>query len=245
MEVLVQIDAGELVQDIDDGMGVTIGQGTVIFVAIPAVMFRTPYTAVSLEFVNTDGLREFGWRAEMDGLKDRLDSALGDMVPSCDLGESERLYQIQENGVIESLRHAKRRMDPVGSLVERGVTVLAQESALVEGDDGTAMITGDVPDGLYGTGVLDDTVIRTTVKTQSLTGYRHIESDEIVVLEDLNVFDSGFLWQFCQIVGCFHSCSMPPSINFCCKPIITREVWNNYGSAQHSNKSYGSFKNNW
>ena len=77
MEVLVQIDAGELVQDIDDGMGVTIGQGTVIFVAIPAVMFRTPYTVVSLEFVNTDGLREFGWPAEMDGLKDRLDGALG------------------------------------------------------------------------------------------------------------------------------------------------------------------------
>ena len=136
-------------------------------------------------------------------------------------------------------------MDSVGRLVERGVTVLAQESALVEGDDGTAMITGDVPDGLYGTGVLDDIVIRTTVKTQSLTGYRHIESDEIVVLEDLNVFDSCFLWQFCQIVGCFHSCSMPPSINFCCKPIITGEVWNNYGSDQHSNKSYGSFKNNW
>ena len=136
-------------------------------------------------------------------------------------------------------------MDSVGRLVERGVTVLAQESALVEGDDGTAMITGDVPDGLYGTGVLDDIVIRTTVKTQSLTGYRHIESDELVVLEDLNVFDSCFLWQFCQIVGCFHSCSMPPSINFCCKPIITREVWNNYGSDQHSNKSYGSFKNNW
>ena len=87
------------------------------------------------------------------------------MVPPCDLGENERLYQIQENGVIESLRHAKRRMDSVGRLVERGVTVLAQESALVEGDDGTAMITGDVPDGLQCTGVLDDTVVRATMGT--------------------------------------------------------------------------------
>lgn len=70
----------------------------------------------------------------MDELKDRLDGAQGDMVPSCDFGEGERLYQIQENGVIESLCYAKRGMDPVGSLVERGVTALAQEPAFVEGE---------------------------------------------------------------------------------------------------------------
>ena len=206
MEIPVQIDAGDLIHYIDDGMGVTIGQGTVIFVAIPAAMFRAPHTAVAFEFINTNGFREFGWPAKVDGLKDRLDGALGDMVSPCNLGEGERLYQVQEDGVIESLRHTQGRMDPVGSLIERGVTVLAQEPALVEGDDGTAMITGDVPDGLQCTGVLDDTVIRTAVGTQSLTGYRYIESDEIVVLEDLDAFDSCFLWQFCQIITCFHSC---------------------------------------
>ena len=73
--------------------------------------------------------------------------------------------QIQENGVIESLCHAQGGMDPVGSLIERGVTVFAQEPALVEGDDGTAMITWDVPDGLYGPGVFDDTVVRATMGT--------------------------------------------------------------------------------
>ena len=56
-------------------------------------------------------------------------------------------------------------MDPVGRLIERGVTVFAQESALVERDHGTAMVTGDALDRLQGTGVLDDTVIRTTVRT--------------------------------------------------------------------------------
>ena len=35
----------------------------------------------------------------------------------------------------------------------------------MEGDDGTAMITGDVPDGLYGPGVFDDTVVRATMGT--------------------------------------------------------------------------------
>ena len=93
-------------------MGVTIRQCTVIFVAIPAVMLRAPYTAVFLEFVNTDGLREFGWPAEANGLKDRMDGALEDMVASCDLGEGERLYQVQENGVIESLRLCKETTVP-------------------------------------------------------------------------------------------------------------------------------------
>lgn len=131
-----------------------------VFIAIPPVRLGAPYTTVAFKFINTDGFREFGWPAEADGLKDRLDGALRHVVAPCDLGESERLYQIQENGVIESLRHTQGRMDPVGSLVERGVTVLAQESALVEGDDGTAMVTGDVPDGLHGTGVFDDTVCK-------------------------------------------------------------------------------------
>ena len=119
MEVLVQIDAGDLIHYIDDGMRVTIGQGTVIFVAIPAAMFRAPHTAVAFEFINTNGFREFGWPAKVDGLKDRLDGALGDMVSPCNLGEGERLYQVQEDGVIESLRHTQGRMDPVGSLIER------------------------------------------------------------------------------------------------------------------------------
>ena len=48
------------------------------------------------------------------------------------------------------------------------------------------------------------------VRTESLTGCRYINRDEIVVLEDLDAFNGCFLWQFCQIVGCFHSCSKPP-----------------------------------
>ena len=65
---------------------------------------------------------------------------------------------------VESLCHTQRRMDPVGRFVERGVTVRAQEPALVQGDDGTAMITGDVPDGLHSTEAFDDTVIGTAVQ---------------------------------------------------------------------------------
>ena len=89
MKVLVQIDAGDLFQDIDDGMGVAVRDAAVVFIAIPPVRLGAPYTAVALEFIN---IREFSWPSEVDGLKDRLDSALGDMVPPCDLGESKRLY---------------------------------------------------------------------------------------------------------------------------------------------------------
>lgn len=48
--------------------------------------------------------------------------------------------------------------------------------------------------GLQRIGVFDDTVVGTTVGTQSLTGCRYIERDEIVALEDLDGFDSCFLW---------------------------------------------------
>ena len=210
MEVLVQVDAGDLIQDVDDGMGVTVRDAAVVFIAIPAVRLWTPYTAIAFEFVNTDSFGELCRQTKVDGLEERLDGALWHVVAPCDLGEREGVDQIQENGVIESLCHVQRGMDPVGSLIERGVTVFAQEPALVERDNGTAMVTGDVPDSLYGTGVLDNTVVRAAVRTESLTGCRYIKRDEIVVLEDLNAFNSCFLWQFCQIVGCFHSCSKPP-----------------------------------
>lgn len=84
-------------------MRVTIGQCTVIFVTIPLGMLRAPYNAVPFEFVDTEYLVEFGWPTEVDGLKDRLDGVLGDRPFPYAIGESERLYQVQGNEVIESL----------------------------------------------------------------------------------------------------------------------------------------------
>lgn len=67
----------------------------------------------------------------------------------------------------------------------------------MEGDDGTTMVTGDMPDRLQGTGVLDDTVVRTAVRTQSLTGDGYIKSDEIVVPEWLDALNGCFLGKLC------------------------------------------------
>ena len=89
MEVLVQVDAGDLIQDVDDGMGVTVRDAAVVFIAIPAVRLWTPYTAVAFEFVNTDSFGELCRQTKVDGLEDRLDDAPWHVVAPCDLGERE------------------------------------------------------------------------------------------------------------------------------------------------------------
>ena len=89
-------------------------------------------------------------------------------------------------------------MDPVGSLIERGVTVFAQEPALVERNNGTALVTGDVPDSLYGTGVFDITVVSAAVRTESLSVFRYTIRDETVDLAALDAVIVCFLWQFCS-----------------------------------------------
>lgn len=50
-----------------------------------------------------------------------------------------------------------------------------------------------MPDGLESIGVFDNPVVGTTVRTEPLVGYRYMERVEIVVLEDLDAFDSCFL----------------------------------------------------
>lgn len=70
MEVLVQIDAGDLIQDVDDRVGVAARDATVVRIAIPSVRLGAPYTTIAFEFINADGFREFGWPAEVDALKD-------------------------------------------------------------------------------------------------------------------------------------------------------------------------------
>lgn len=67
------------------------------------------------------------------------------------------MYQVQENRVIESLCHMQGRRDSVGSLVERGGTVLTQ-GVLVGGDNGTAVIKGNVPDRLQRMEDCDDKI---------------------------------------------------------------------------------------
>lgn len=97
-------------------------------------------------------------------------------------------------------------MDPVGSFIECGIAVLAQKTTLMEGEFGSPVIDGDVTDSLKGTGIFDDAVHRTAVRAETLFLLWNIKSERIISLMGFDGFDGYFLWQFCQIIACFHSC---------------------------------------
>ena len=76
MKISAGSDAGDLVQDIADGVRIAIGDTAVIFGKIPSVASGAPDVGVSLEFINADGLGKFSQQSELDGLKNRLNGAL-------------------------------------------------------------------------------------------------------------------------------------------------------------------------
>ena len=59
VEIPVYGRAGVLFQDINDGVDIAVGDATLIFAEPPFMVFGTPDTAVSFEFIDVDGFREF------------------------------------------------------------------------------------------------------------------------------------------------------------------------------------------
>lgn len=76
MEISVDGDAGDLVQDVDDGVDISIRDTAVILGKIPSVGPGAPDAGVALEFIDTDGLGKLSRQAELDSLENRLDGAL-------------------------------------------------------------------------------------------------------------------------------------------------------------------------
>lgn len=76
MEISVDSDAGDLIQDVDDGVGIAVRDTAVEVIQIPSVAPGVPDAGVSLEFINADGLGKFSQQSELDGLKNRLNGAL-------------------------------------------------------------------------------------------------------------------------------------------------------------------------
>ena len=85
MEVPVQIYAGGLVQDIDDGVCIAVRNTAVILVEIPSAALGVPDAAVSLEFIDTDGFRKFFFFFLANGFENGLDDARRNTVMSCNL----------------------------------------------------------------------------------------------------------------------------------------------------------------
>ena len=195
-EVLGKVDARGLVQDVDDGMGIPIGDVAVIFIPVPPVMLLAPDAAVAVEFIDTESFGEPGRTAEVDGCKDRLDSIGGNTVAACNFREGDRLQQIQKDGVIEGLCHMERGMKPVRLLIERSKALLTEQPAFVEDEERAPVVVRDMPYSLPGAGVLDDAVMRSAVRTEALLRCRDMESDQVILPEGFDVFDSCFLRKF-------------------------------------------------
>ena len=76
MEISIDSDAGDLVQDVDDGVSIAVRNTAVELIEIPSVAPGTPDAGVALEFIDADGLGKLSRQAKPDGLENRLDGAL-------------------------------------------------------------------------------------------------------------------------------------------------------------------------
>ena len=168
MEIPVYGSAGDLLQDVNDGVGITVGDAALIFAEPPFMVSGTPDAAVSFEFVDADGFREFPGQTEVHRLKDRLDDGWRNAVLPGNRGEGERFREIQKDGIVKGLCHAQGRVNPVGILIESRVALLAEEPAFVERDGRAPVVGGNVANGLPGAGILDDTVGGSAVRTETL-----------------------------------------------------------------------------
>ena len=76
MEISVDSDAGDLVQDIDDGVRVAVRNTAVELIEIPSVIPGAPEAGAALEFIDAEGLGKFSRQVELDGRGTRRDGAL-------------------------------------------------------------------------------------------------------------------------------------------------------------------------
>lgn len=168
MEISIDSDAGDLVQDVDDGVSIAVRNTAVELIEIPSVAPGTPDAGVVLEFIDADGLGKLSRQSELDGLGNRLDGALRNAVAPGDFGEGDGFCEIQKDGIVESLCHVQGRMNPVGILIESRATFFAVEPAFVKGNRRAPVIGRDVSYGLPYAGILDDAVGGATVWTEPL-----------------------------------------------------------------------------
>lgn len=66
-------------------------------------------------------------------------------------------------------------MEQVRFLIERSKALFTEQPAFVEGKDRSPVVARDMPYSLLGAGVLDDAVMKSTVRTEALFRGRDME----------------------------------------------------------------------
>mgnify|MGYP005806636139 CR=1 FL=1 len=110
-----------------------------------------------------------------------MDQAFRDMMPARDLSQGKSFHEIDQNCVKESPGHMQGVMDPIGSFVESGAAVFAEESALVKGDSRVLLAIDEMAYSLPGAGIFDDTVIRAAMGALPFFGYRQMNRKFVCV----------------------------------------------------------------
>ena len=128
VEIPVYGSAGDLLEDVNDGVDIAVGDASLIFGEPPSMVFGTPDAAVSFEFIDADGFREFPGQAEVHCLKDRRDDGWCNAVLPGNRREREGFREIQKNGIVEGLCHMQGGMNPVRIFVERRLALLMDAS---------------------------------------------------------------------------------------------------------------------
>ena len=147
----------------------------------------------------------------MNRFKNGLDDARRNTVMPGNLGEGKRFCKIQKDGIVKSLCHMQRRMNPVRIFIERRMALLAEKPAFMKGDSGSSVMRGKVAYGLPGSGIFNDAVGRAAAWAESLTRHRKIQGDEIIVTEGLDTLgwmlpeealrnSSMFSWSLCYLL---------------------------------------------
>ena len=102
VEIPVYGSAGDLLKDVNDGVGIAVGDAALKFTEPPFMVSGTPDTAVSFEFIDADGFREFPWQTEVHRFKDRLDDGWRNAVLPGNRGEGEGFREIRKDGIVEA-----------------------------------------------------------------------------------------------------------------------------------------------
>ena len=205
-EIFLEISAGELVQDVNNRMGIAVRDVAVVFIEIPFLAFRAPYAAVAFKLIDTESLREGVRPTKTDILEDGMDQSFRDMVPTRDFSHRKSFHKIGQDCVKESPGHMQGVVDPIGSFIKSGAAIFAEEPPFVKGDGSALLSIDEMTYGLPGAGVFDDTVVRAAVGAESLFGCGQMNGNQVIVRQMFHGFDSRLLWKSCDVVTGFHSC---------------------------------------